>query len=100
MPAASAQDHDIVILNDRVRAPESFCDAVTNVGIKDGRIAGITKHPINGKTAPPLTMGRFETHRVTTESSAYILKKVCQKRAMPMRLYIPDILAPLKKEGA
>jgi N-acyl-D-glutamate deacylase len=48
MPLASA-DYDLVILNGRVMDPESKLDAVRNVGIKDGKIAVITKDKITGK---------------------------------------------------
>ena len=40
---AQAQDYDLVILNGRVMDPETKLDAVRNVGVKDGRIAVITK---------------------------------------------------------
>jgi N-acyl-D-aspartate/D-glutamate deacylase len=45
---ASAQDYDLVILNGRVMDPETRYDAVANVGVKDGRIAVITKDAITG----------------------------------------------------
>ena len=44
-----AQDYDIVINSGRVMDPETKYDAVANVGIKDGKIAAITKSPITGK---------------------------------------------------
>jgi hypothetical protein len=46
---AYAQDFDLVILNGRVMDPETMYDAVSNVGIKDGRIAVITKEKTTGK---------------------------------------------------
>ncbi len=46
---AQAQDYDLVILNGRVMDPESKLDAVRNVGVKDGRIAVVTKDAIKGK---------------------------------------------------
>ena len=46
--AASAQDYDLVINNGRVMDPETMFDSVANVGIKDGRIAVITKNKISG----------------------------------------------------
>jgi len=44
-----ADDLDVVILNGRVIDPETHLDAVQNVGVKDGRIAVITKEKIEGK---------------------------------------------------
>jgi hypothetical protein len=44
-----ASDYDVVILNGRVMDPETDFDGVRNVGIKDGRIATITKDKIAGK---------------------------------------------------
>ena len=46
---ALAKDYDLVILNGRVMDPESGLDEVRNVGIKDGKIAKITKKKISGK---------------------------------------------------
>lgn len=45
----SAEEYDIAILNGRVMDPETNYDAVSNVGIKDGRIAVITNDKITGK---------------------------------------------------
>jgi N-acyl-D-aspartate/D-glutamate deacylase len=44
-----AKDYDLVILNGRVMDPESGLDAVRNVGIKDGKIAKVTKKAIKGE---------------------------------------------------
>jgi N-acyl-D-glutamate deacylase len=45
----SADDtYDLVILNGRVMDPETKLDAVRNVGVKDGKIAVITRDKING----------------------------------------------------
>ncbi len=44
-----AADYDLVINGGRVMDPETNYDAVANVGIKDGRIAAITKNEITGK---------------------------------------------------
>jgi cytosine/adenosine deaminase-related metal-dependent hydrolase len=46
---AQAQTYDLVILNGRVMDPETKYDAVANVGVKNGRIAAITKGKITGK---------------------------------------------------
>jgi len=46
---ALAADYDLVILHGRVMDPESKLDAVRSVGIKDGKIAVITKDNISGK---------------------------------------------------
>jgi cytosine/adenosine deaminase-related metal-dependent hydrolase len=48
MPAL-AVDYDVVINNGRVMDPETKYDAVANVGVKDGKIAVITKDKITGK---------------------------------------------------
>ena len=40
---------DLVIKNGRVMDPETMYDAVANVGVKDGRIAVITKDDITGQ---------------------------------------------------
>jgi imidazolonepropionase-like amidohydrolase len=47
--AAQAQEYDVVILNGRVMDPETKYDDIANVGIKDGKIAVITKDKITGK---------------------------------------------------
>ena len=48
VPAVAA-DYDLVINNGRVMDPETMYDAVANVGVKDGKIAVITKKKITGK---------------------------------------------------
>ncbi len=49
-PLASAKDaaFDLVILNGRVIDPETGLDATRNVGVRDGKIAVVTKKNING----------------------------------------------------
>jgi N-acyl-D-amino-acid deacylase len=44
-----AQDYDLAIVGGRVMDPETMYDSLANVGIKNGRIAVITKDPIEGK---------------------------------------------------
>ncbi len=46
---AMAADYDLVINNGRVMDPETKFDQVANVGVKNGRIAVITKDNIKGK---------------------------------------------------
>lgn len=46
---AAAQSYDLVILNGRVMDPETMYDGIANVGVKDGRIAAVTKAGITGK---------------------------------------------------
>ncbi len=46
--SVQAQDFDVVILSGRVMDPETLFDGVANVGIKDGRIAEISKKPLKG----------------------------------------------------
>ena len=64
---AMAEDYDLVILNGRVMDPETKYDTVSNVGIKDGRIAVITKEKITGKetidaTGHVVAPGFIDTH--------------------------------------
>ena len=47
MPAL-AVDYDLVINNGRVMDPETLFDGFANVGIKNGRIAEISKTPLKG----------------------------------------------------
>jgi len=46
---AAGQTYDLVINNGRVMDPETMYDDIANVGVKDGRIAAITKEKITGK---------------------------------------------------
>jgi N-acyl-D-glutamate deacylase len=46
---AHAQDYDVVLKGGRVMDPETSLDAVMNVGIKDGKIAAVTKDELSGK---------------------------------------------------
>jgi N-acyl-D-glutamate deacylase len=48
-PTLFAEDYDLVITGGRVMDPETMYDDVANVGIKDGRIATITKQNITGR---------------------------------------------------
>jgi N-acyl-D-amino-acid deacylase len=70
--ANSNQEFDIVILNGRVMDPETLFDDVANVGIKDGRIATITKQQIKGKETinakgHVVSPGFIDTHYHTTD---------------------------------
>ena len=58
---------DLVILNGRVMDPETMFDDIANVGIKDGKIAIITKEKITGKetidaTGHVVAPGFIDTH--------------------------------------
>jgi predicted amidohydrolase len=46
---AAAQDFDLVIVNGRVIDPESGLDAVRSVGIRGGKIAGISEARLSGR---------------------------------------------------
>jgi N-acyl-D-glutamate deacylase len=65
--AAAAGDFDLVILGGRVMDPETSYDAVTNVGVKAGRITAITKETITGRetidaTGHVVAPGFIDTH--------------------------------------
>ena len=62
-----AQDHDLVINNGRVIDPETLFDEIASVGIKDGRIAEISKKPLKGAktidaTGQIVAPGFIDTH--------------------------------------
>lgn len=64
---AMAEEYDLAIQNGRVMDPETMLDAVLNVGVKDGRIAIITKEDISGKesidaTGHVVTPGFIDFH--------------------------------------
>jgi hypothetical protein len=66
MPAL-AVDYDLVISNGRVMDPETLFDGVANVGIKNGRIAEISKTPLKGAktidaTGKIVAPGFIDTH--------------------------------------
>ena len=66
MPALSV-DYDVVINNGRVMDPETLFDDIANVGIKDGRIAEISKTPLKGAetldaTGHIVAPGFIDTH--------------------------------------
>ena len=42
------ENYDIILANGRVMDPETKLDAVHNIGVKDGKIAKITKSKISG----------------------------------------------------
>ena len=73
-----AQDYDLVILNGRVMDPETNFDGIRNVGIKDGKIAVITKDKIKGKetidaTGLVVAPGFIDGHQHCQEPYAYRL---------------------------
>ena len=49
IPVSAQASYDVVINNGRVMDPETLYDGIANVGIKDGRIAVITKNSISGR---------------------------------------------------
>lgn len=53
----AAESYDLVILNGRVMDPETKLDALRNVGVRDGKIAAITKKKSRArKLSMPKTM--------------------------------------------
>jgi len=75
---AIAQDYDLVIKNGRVMDPETNFDGIRNVGVKDGKIAVITKDVIKGKEAIDATglvvaPGFIDGHQHCQEPYAYRL---------------------------
>ena len=76
--AAFAQDYDLVINNGRVMDPETKYDDIANVGIKDGKIAVISKKKIKGKeiidaTGMVVAPGFIDGHQHCIEPYAYRL---------------------------
>ncbi|HSG62288.1 MAG TPA: amidohydrolase family protein, partial [Pseudomonadales bacterium] len=64
---ASAENYDLVINNGRVMDPETMFDSIANVGIKNGRIAAITKSTLQGDqtidaTGLVVAPGFIDTH--------------------------------------
>ncbi len=75
---AMAAEYDLVINNGRVMDPETKYDAVSNVGIKNGNIAIITKKKITGKetidaTGLVVAPGFIDGHQHCIEPYAYRL---------------------------
>ncbi|WP_340112721.1 amidohydrolase family protein [Maribellus mangrovi] len=73
-----AQQYDVAILNGRVMDPETMYDNIANVGVKDGRIAIITKDNITGKetidaTGLVVAPGFIDGHQHCIETYAYRL---------------------------
>ncbi len=65
--AVFAQDYDLVINNGRVIDPETLFDDIANVGIKDGRIAAISRDALTGAetvdaTGQIVAPGFIDTH--------------------------------------
>jgi len=76
--AAFAQDYDLVINNGRVMDTETKYDDIANVGIKDGKIAVISKKKIKGKeiidaTGMVVAPGFIDGHQHCIEPYAYRL---------------------------
>ena len=53
-------------MNGRVMDPESGLDAVRNVGVRDGKIAAITRDAIKGRVKRPSTPGTTRWHRASS----------------------------------
>ena len=68
LSCVSPPTYDIVIGNGRIMDPESGLDAIRYVGIKDGKIASLSRHEIAGKkvldaTGHVVTAGFIDLHR-------------------------------------
>lgn len=76
---ASAQDHDLVLLNARVLDPETRLDAPRHVGIRDGRIAAVSTEPLTGRATLDarglaLAPGFIDLHQHGQDPADYRLK--------------------------
>jgi hypothetical protein len=76
LPVFAQSPYDIVILNGRVIDPETDFDGISNVGIKDGRIATITEDDIVGEetidaTNHVVAPGFIDTHFHWTRPIGY-----------------------------
>lgn len=75
---AFAANYDVVILNGRVMDPETNFDGIRNVGVKDGKIAVITKNKIKGEESIDakglvVAPGFIDGHQHCIEPYAYRL---------------------------
>jgi len=98
--ATGAEDFDLVILNGRVMDPETMYDAVANVGVKDGRIAVITKDKITGKETIDATghvdaPGFIDIHAHGQNIGDYrmqeALRKMCLMPAQTLEGFVPQM---------
>jgi len=98
--ATGAEDFDLVILNGRVKDPETMYDAVANVGVKDGRVAVITKDKITGKetidaTGHVVAPGFIDIHAHGQNIGDYrmqeALRKMCLMPAQTLEGFVPQM---------
>jgi dihydroorotase len=97
VPAIHSQQFDLVIQDGRVMDPESGLDAVRNVGIRNGRIAAISKQRLDGRavidaTGRVVAPGFIDLHQHSQTDEAYRAKVLDGvTSALEMEQGVPDI---------
>ena len=102
-----ALEYDLVILNGRLMDPESGLDAIRNVGVKDGKIAKITKGKLKGTesidasgfvVAPGFVDGHFHNVLVQFGRKLALRDGAIQERAYSSAIwYTPEAMKMAKK---
>lgn len=102
----SAQQFDVVIEGGRVIDPETGLDGVRNVGLRDGRIAGISSDPLSGKRVIQaaglvVSPGFIDLHQHGQELDSQRVKAFDGvTTALEMEIGAPDVAEFLRmKEG-
>ena len=101
-----AQQYDVVIEGGRVMDPETGLDAVRNVGIRDGKIARVSREKLGGKRvihAAGLVVapGFIDLHQHGQEPASQFVKAFDGvTTALEMEIGVPDVTQFLKlKDG-
>ncbi|MFM8469151.1 MAG: amidohydrolase family protein [Limisphaerales bacterium] len=79
LPAALAQDFDLVLASGRVLDPESKLDAVRHIGIRDGVIRAVSETPLRGRTVVDVSgfavaPGFIDLHQHGQQPEDYVFK--------------------------